>query len=340
MVPEIVNRFTTYLSVVKNRSPKTTQEYREDLLLFFRYLIATEDGIDYNDEAFRTDDFSRVTISYVASVTTEQIYAFLSYLKDVRKNTPRSRAHKLSALKSFYKYCTLSIHAFENNPVKDVETPTIRMGLPKYLNLEDSLKLLQTVEEDVDSPTRTRDYAIITIFLNCGVRLSELVGLNIQDLDPKLQSMRVLGKGAKERMVYLNAACQSALRAYLDVRAQQGQIKDKNALFISRLHKRMSNKTVQWVVYKYLKMAGFENMHLSTHKLRHTAATLMYQTGQVDVRVLKDILGHEQLNTTQIYTHVSSDSMARAMQNNPLASVSPKKKKQEGNKEEDEDDES
>ncbi len=327
MIPEILSRYTTYLSVVKNRSVKTITEYQDDLLLFFRYLIAVEDGVPYQSDAFHTDDFSRITLKYVEKITTEQIYAFLQYLAIERKNTARSRAHKLSSLKSFYKYCTLSLHAFENNPVKDIETPTIRMSLPKYLNLEESIRLLQTVEKDVSSPTRLRDYTIITIFLNCGVRLSELVGLNLQDLDPNLQSMRVLGKGAKERIVYLNDACQNALRSYLEVRAQDKQIKDKNALFLSRLHKRISNKTVQWMVYKYLKEAGFENLHLSTHKLRHTAATLMYQTGQVDVRVLKDILGHEQLNTTQIYTHVSNDSMARAMQTNPLAGVNPKMKK-------------
>jgi site-specific recombinase XerD len=321
MVPELINKYTTYLSVVKNRSVKTITEYKEDLLLFFRYMIATQDDIPYQSEAFHTDDFSRVDLKYVEKITTEQIYAFLQYLAIERKNTARSRAHKLSSLKSFYKYCTLSLHAFENNPVKDIETPTIRMSLPKYLSLEESLKLLQTVADDVESPTRTRDYTIITIFLNCGVRLSELVGLNLQDLDPNLQSMRVLGKGSKERIVYLNGACQNALRAYLEVRGKDTQIKDKNALFLSRLHKRISNKTVQWAVYKYLKEAGFENLHLSTHKLRHTAATLMYQSGQVDVRVLKDILGHEQLNTTQIYTHVSNDSMARAMQNNPLSTV-------------------
>ncbi len=339
MVPELINRYTTYLSVVKNRSVKTITEYKEDLLLFFRYMIATEDGIPYQSEAFHTDDFSRVDLKYVEKITTEQIYAFLQYLAMERKNSARSRAHKLSSLKSFYKYCTLSLHAFENNPVKDIETPTIRMSLPKYLSLEESVRLLQTVADDIESPTRTRDYTMITIFLNCGVRLSELVGLNLQDLDPNLQSMRVLGKGAKERIVYLNDACQNALRTYLEVRGKDTQIKDKNALFLSRLHKRISNKTVQWVVYKYLKEAGLGNLHLSTHKLRHTAATLMYQSGQVDVRVLKDILGHEQLNTTQIYTHVSNDSMARAMQNNPLSAVNPKivtKKKKESGEDTDE----
>lgn len=329
MEPDVLKRFTTYLSVVKNRSPRTVTEYHDDLILFFRYLTATEQGIAYSSDEFSTLDLSHIDINYISKITTEQIYAFMKYLMDERRNTPRSRAHKLSALKSFYKYYTVSLKLFENDPAKNVETPNIRPGLPKFLSLDESVLLLQTVAQDVESPTRARDYAILTIFLNCGVRLSELVGMNLTDIDPEMTSIRVLGKGAKERMVYLNEACKEAIRDYLEVRNSDRFIKDKNALFLSRLHKRISHKTVQWVVYKYLNAAGFSNQHLSTHKLRHTAATLMYQTGQVDVRVLKDILGHEQLNTTQIYTHVSSDSMARAMQSNPLAQLGNTKKKKE-----------
>ena len=184
------------------------------------------------------------------------------------------------------------------------------------------MELLNAVKEDTASQTRERDYAILTLFLNCGLRLSELCGINLNDLDREITVLRVLGKGSKERMVYLNTACADAIKTYLVVRAKDGQIKDKNALFISsRQHNRISPKTVQWLVKKYLSNAGLGQKHYSTHKLRHTAATLMYRTGKVDVRVLKDILGHEQLNTTQIYTHVSDDSMREAMAENPLSGL-------------------
>lgn len=329
MDPEVLTRFTTYLSVVRNRSTATVSEYRDDLILFFRYLLAKKNRVAFDSDAFKEQDLHCIDLAFVSAITTEDIYAFMQYLSLERKNSARSRAHKLSALKSFFKYYTQSIKAFENDPAKNIETPTIRMSLPKFLSLDESLALLQAVEADSDSHTKTRDYAILTIFLNCGVRLSELVGLSLNDLDPNLKSMRVLGKGSKERIIYLNEACQNAISAWLKVRSQNTQIKDKNALFISRLQKRISKQTVQWIVYKYLKEAGLGNRHLSTHKLRHTAATLMYQTGEVDVRVLKDILGHEQLNTTQIYTHVSSDSMEQAMKKNPLSRVRNQKSKEE-----------
>ena len=180
-------------------------------------------------------------------------------------------------------------------------------------------RLLNTVAEDKTSKTVDRDYAIITLFLNCGMRLSELVGINLADISSDMSSLRVVGKGAKERMIYLNGACRDSLASYLAVRAAMPGIVDKNALFLSGRGQRISVKTVQWMVKKYLKLAGFENKRLSVHKLRHTAATLMYRTGKVDVRVLKDILGHEQLNTTQIYTHVSDDAMKAAIDANPIS---------------------
>ena len=188
------------------------------------------------------------------------------------------------------------------------------------LTLEESLALLHAVEEDKDSPYRLRDYAILTLFLNCGMRVSELAGINLSDLDSNLLSMRVVGKGSKERIIYLNDACRRALSDYLAERTGEryAKIKDK-ALFLSRLEQRISVKTIQAMVYKYLRLAGLESKHYSVHKLRHTAATLMYQSGHVDVRVLKEILGHEQLNTTQIYTHVSNQAMEMAMEQNPLS---------------------
>ena len=214
----------------------------------------------------------------------------------------------------------------EKNPAIDMEAPKKKQSLPKFLSMEESIALLEAVENDVESKFKERDYAIITLFLNCGMRLSELVGINLNDLDRELRSLRVIGKGNKERIVYLNDACRSALTTYILIRkSDKYRNVNTNALFISKQYKRISNKTVQWLVYKYLTLAGLDYKHYSTHKLRHTAATLMYQTGKVDVRVLKEILGHEQLNTTQIYTHVSNKGMQDAIDNNPLANIKSKK---------------
>ena len=207
--------------------------------------------------------------------------------------------------------------------------------------MEESHELLQSVLSDEESKNKERDYCIITLFLNCGMRLSELVGINISDIDRELRSLRVIGKGNKERIVYLNDACKSALMSYLEARQKNiDNIKDKNALFISRLGKRISNKTVQWLVYKYLGEAGLSYKHFSTHKLRHTAATLMYQEGNVDVLSLKEILGHSELNTTQIYTHVSDKKLEEAVKQHPLAGVTAKdiKKEIQKNRKELEDD--
>ena len=233
-----------------------------------------------------------------------------------------AKARKLSAIKGLYKYMTIKRSYFEENPAINIESPKPKKTLPKFLSLDESLMLLQAILDDEESNTKERDYCIVTLFLNCGMRLSELVGINLTDIDRELRSLRVLGKGNKERIIYLNEACQTVLRDYIAIRTspKYQDVKTK-ALFLSRLNKRISAKTVQWMVYKYLDLAGLEAKHYSVHKLRHTAATLMYQSGHVDVRVLKDILGHEQLNTTQIYTHVSNENMRSAMEQNPLAKV-------------------
>lgn len=322
-IPEVLRGFKSYKITIQNRSLKTVDEYINDLELFFRYIIASRNKIPYDSDDFRQIDISIVDLDYVKTITTDEIYEFFNYTVEYRNNKAKARARKLSAIKSFFKYLT-NRKMIETNPAVNIESPSINnRSLPKYLTLNESLQLLEAIEKDPETKTRERDYAIITLFLNCGMRLSELVGISLNDIDSDLRSLRVIGKGSKERVVYLNDACRSALENYLKVRGadNQIQIKDKNALFLSSRHQRISNKTVQWIVYKYLKMAGLEYKHFSTHKLRHTAATLMYQTGKVDVRVLKDILGHEQLNTTQIYTHVSDENMEKAMSNNPLNDI-------------------
>ena len=293
-----------------------------DLRTFFRYLIAKDKGIDIESEDFIKIDITPIDADYLSKIKTEQIYEFLFYTGDTRKNMWSAKARKLSAIKGLYKYMTLKRNYFEENPAINIESPKPKKALPKFLNLDESMLLLQAILNDEESNTKERDYCIVTLFLNCGMRLSELVGINLTDIDRDLRSLRVLGKGNKERIIYLNDACRDVLRDYIAIRTSpKYENVQTKAIFLSRLNKRISVKTVQWMVYKYLELAGLEAKHYSVHKLRHTAATLMYQSGNVDVRVLKDILGHEQLNTTQIYTHVSNESMQSAMDQNPLAKI-------------------
>ena len=319
---EQVQQFAIYKRTIQGCSEKTVNEYMLDLRTFFRYLIAKDKGIDIESEDFIKIDITPIDADYLSKIKTEQIYEFLFYTGDTRKNMWSAKARKLSAIKGLYKYMTLKRIYFEENPAINIESPKPKKALPKFLNLDESMLLLQAILDDEESNTKERDYCIITLFLNCGMRLSELVGINLTDIDRDLRSLRVLGKGNKERIIYLNGACRDVLRDYIAIRTSpKYENVQTKALFLSRLNKRISVKTVQWMVYKYLELAGLEAKHYSVHKLRHTAATLMYQSGNVDVRVLKDILGHEQLNTTQIYTHVSNESMQSAMDQNPLAKI-------------------
>ncbi len=312
--------FATYKLTIQGCSEKTVREYLLDLRTFLRYMTAVREGLPTEGEEFAEISIAHLDKDFFASVTTGEIYDFLGYAKRDRENENKAMARKLSAIKSFYKYLTVKQKLFENNPAITIETPKQKKQLPKHLSLTESVDLLEAVEGDTESKSKERDFAILTLFLNCGMRLSELAGISLPDIDKDLRSLRVLGKGAKERIIYLNDACRDALNAYLPIRLATPTRGD-NALFLSNRHQRISVKTVQWMVYKYLKSAGLEYKHYSTHKLRHTAATLMYQTGQVDIRVLKDILGHEQLNTTQIYTHVANADMEAAMAKNPLSGL-------------------
>ncbi len=326
--PDVLIEYTQYMRVIKNRSQRTVEQYESDLVLFLCYVKAKLEGLSTEPEDYGRVDISKIDPPFLERIRAEHIYSFLSYVADKRGNKAGARARKLTAIKSFFKYLTVVTHRLKENPAKDIDAPAKKTTLPKFLSLDESISLLDAVNNDPDSSTRERDFAILTLFLNCGMRLSELVGINLSDLDKELTQVRVLGKGSKERMIYLNTACKDALLAYLPKRNADTQIKDKNALFISsRQHNRISKKTVQWLVKKYLDKAGLENKHYSTHKLRHTAATLMYRTGKVDVRVLKDILGHEQLNTTQIYTHLVSKNMEEAMDKNPLSDIIIKSRK-------------
>jgi len=321
--PPILREFASYKTAIQGCSQKTSDEYLLDLRTFFRYLLAKDNHIDPDSDEFSEIDISEIDIKYIKGISAEKIYDFLLYTGNVRKNMWSAKARKLSAIKGLFKFMTIKRGYLDENPAANIEAPKRKKTLPKFLSLEESRLLLDTVRNDTSSKSRLRDLCIITLFLNCGMRLNELVGISINDLDRELMHVRVVGKGSKERIIYLNDACKKVIADYLvTVRLtdKNRYIPDK-ALFLSNRNSRITDKMVQKVVYKYLDMSGLGSKHYSVHKLRHTAATLMYQTGNVDIRVLKDILGHEQLNTTQIYTHVSDVNMMNAMGENPLANL-------------------
>lgn len=318
-MPRTIKEFATYKLAIENCSPKTVEEYVLDLRTYFRYIISSRHGIEPDSEEFYSADLSGVDVEFIKTIHTDEIYEFLLYAGNQRQNSWSSKARKLSAIKSYYKFMTVKKHYLEENPAINIESPKRKKTLPKYLNLEESTSLLNAVKNDTESKTRPRDYAIVTLFLNCGMRLSELVNIDMNHLDSELRCVKVTGKGAKERIIFLNDACKSAISEHLKSVAEE--YTPNTPLFLSLRGNRISPKTVQHVVYKYLRLAGLDYKGFSVHKLRHTAATLMYQSGKVDVRVLKDILGHEQLNTTQIYTHVSSEHMENAMYSNPLSGI-------------------
>ena len=319
-LPPLLREFAGFKLGIENCSARTVEEYLLDLRTFLRYMRA------YRESRLPCDDFEAIDITgidlaFISDIKTEEIYEFLFYTGAERLNGWSAKARKLSSIKAFYKYLVTKRKVLDKNPAIDIDAPKKERTLPKYLSLDESFALLDAIRTDTESKNVKRDFAIATLFLNCGMRLSELCGIDLRDLDDGLRSLRVFGKGAKERIVYLNSACREALTEYLQVRAillESNQTAEP-ALFLSSRGQRISDKTVQWMIGKYLKLAGLESKGYSVHKLRHTAATLMYQSGNVDVRVLKDILGHEQLNTTQIYTHISDSQMENAMQQNPLA---------------------
>lgn len=313
--PEILKKFLGYLQTVKGKSMKTVDEYFCDLRTFFRYLKLKNNQVK-NDVEFNSIDILDIDISIIKSVTLTDVFEYINYLSQERKNNAASRSRKVSSLRTFFKYLTHKAQMLDTNPIEQLETPKLSKSLPKYLSLEQSKKLLSTVL-NYNGKFKERDYCILTLFLNCGLRLSELVGINIKDIGEN-GTLKIKGKGNKERMIYLNKACTKSIENYLRVRPKEG-VKDKAALFISRQNNRISNKTVQFLVDTYLSRAGLSELGCSTHKLRHTAATLMYQYGNVDIRVLKDILGHENLGTTEIYTHLANKQIQKAMESNPLS---------------------
>ena len=318
--PQILRDFLSYHESIKGQSKKTVAEYYLDLRMFLRFMKLMKNEMPYTTSL---DDIpiKDVDEAFLASVTTSEIFDFLSYLANDRDNpesagsgiSASSRARKLSAIKSFYKYLTVSTKALTVNPVKDMEFPKIRKSLPKYLTLEEASSLLKSVK----GPNQNRDFAILMLFLNCGIRRSELVGLNITDVyDDRI---RVVGKGNKERIVYMGSSCKKAIERYMEDR-NKIVLTDNKALFGSRDKNRISVSAVHRLVKKHLLEAGLDPEQFSAHKLRHTAATLMLANG-VDLKTLQEVLGHENLNTTQIYTHIENTDKKIAAEANPISKL-------------------
>lgn len=320
--PPFLRDFLTYNETIKGKSSRSVEGYYIDLRTFFRYLLKIRGKTDPKTD-FCDIKIDQVDPGLLQTVTVSDLYAFMVFCKEELKNNTATRARKTSTLRIFFQYMSVQTHQLKENPAELLEAPKVKQSLPKHLTLEDSLGLLDAV----DGENERRDTCILTLFLNCGLRLSELCGLNLSDLTSD-NTMTVTGKGNKERVVYLNDACLQAIHRYLEVRPNDGiPATEKNALFISRNKRRISPKTVQHIVKVNLAKAGLGDQGFSTHKLRHTAATLMYQHGNVDIRVLKDILGHANLGTTQIYTHVSDAQIRQAVNANPLANKRNKKDK-------------
>ncbi|MGN1326597.1 MAG: tyrosine recombinase XerC [Clostridia bacterium] len=316
--PEFLNSFLDYTTVILNKSSNTVKEYNYDLNRFLKYIkyhlkLTDEKNID-------NIDIHDLTLETMNKITLDDIHSYLFFLANTFQSKPATRARKAASIRVFFKYLSQK-HLIDNNPAVNLETPKLGKRIPKYLSLDDSKKLLEATNNE-DDRNNERDYAIITLFLNCGMRLSELVGINLKDIDFNENKLNVIGKGNKERAIYLNKACINAINSYISVRPKTG-IKEgsKDALFLSERLERISNRTVQYIVKKELMRAGLDSNKYSVHKLRHTAATLMYKYGNVDIRALQELLGHESISTTEIYTHVDNEQIRNAVEDNPLANL-------------------
>ena len=326
--PRILIDFLSYHETIKAHSQKTVDEYYLDLRNFFRYIKLTRYP-DLRSLQLAEIDIRDVDIRLIRELTLTDIYGYMSYLsrdRVVHQNSrdqqrglsAASRARKIATLRSFFNYLTNKVHLLSENPMKDMDSPKLQKTLPKYLTLTESIELLESVE----GTNKERDYCILTLFLNCGLRISELIGINLSDIQD--DALRIVGKGNKVRIVYLNDACQEALRRYRSVR-RPIEGRDADALFLSSRDQRISKSSVHALVKKYLSLSGLDSSQYSSHKLRHTAATLMLQNG-VDVKAVQEVLGHDHLNTTEIYTHIDNEALRIAAKANPLAKIKPSDK--------------
>ena len=314
-LPQLVQDYLTYVEAIKGHSSLSVLEYASDLRTYFRFMVKHK-GLFPADTPDNELDLTIVDINFIKTITLNDTYTFLIYCKNERRNNEATRARRVVAIRRFFSYLSENLGLLPANPMKNLDAPKTKKSLPKYLTLDESKKLLSVIS----GKNKERDFAIVTLFLNCGMRLSELVSINYNDIKSD-GTIVITGKGNKERTIYLNQACIEAITAYMKVRPND-KVKDR-ALFLSSRYQRINPRTVEMMVNKYIDMAGLGGRGLSVHKLRHTAATLMYQHGNVDVLVLKEILGHENLGTTEIYTHIQSDASKNAVDSNPLANSKP-----------------
>lgn len=325
--PEFLNDFLAYSLTILNKSPNSVKEYNYDIAHFLKFIKFKYKQTDVKDEEFiKTIKIDNFDLETLKKITLQDIHAFLQYLKTCYQSKPATLARKASTIRIFFKYMCNKTKQIPTNPAQDLENPKLGQRLPKYLSLDQSKELLETVKQPIGHGTHDnseRNFAIITILLNCGIRLAELVSINISDIDFENEKLNVIGKGNKERTIYLNKACIKAINSYLAVRPRDGvKFNSRDALFLSEQKQRISRRTVQYIVKEELKLAGIEKAdNYSVHKLRHTAATLMYKYGNVDIRALQELLGHESISTTQIYTHVDNEQIRSAVENNPLADL-------------------
>ena len=314
----ILDDYLNYMRAARGRSEGTVKEYFYDIRQFLRYMRVRKEGLAV--ESLDEVGIDSIDADLLRKIENADIYAYISYLDRERKNNSRTKFRKISSVRSFFDYLTYKVDVLEKNPAENIDMPKMEKSLPVYLTLEESIRLLRSIQNFKQKNIfRLRDYAIAMLFLNCGLRLSELASLNVKDLN-KDRTLRIIGKGSKERLVYLNDNVERSIDAYLLARKAEG-LADEDPLFLSMRKTRMSNRSIQHMLEKHLKNAGFDTRKYTVHKLRHTAATLMYQFGDEDLKSLQEILGHESISTTQIYTHVNLEDIRHTMNQNPLANI-------------------
>ncbi len=315
-VPQILRDYLNFMTVIKNKSQNTVREYYYDLRIFFRYICAVECSIKISElDSVNLDSFDD---NWLKKITLRDLYEFLAFIHNEKSSNDNYKARKVASLKSFFNYLHTRIEFIENNPTANLDSPKIKKTVPRHLTFEEAVRFLKCI----DGKFRERDLAMFVLFLNCGLRLSELVGINLRSVDFAKRTLRVVGKGNKERIVFLNDLCLEAINGYMAVRPND-IIKPghKDALFISSRGTRISNRMVELIAKKYFQAAGLDYELFSPHKLRHTAATLMFKEGNVDLRTVQELLGHASLSTTQIYTHIGNDDLRDAANKNPLSTL-------------------
>jgi len=317
-IPESLIDFLNYLETIKSKSINTITGYKADLIIFFRFMIIYRGKVNSNSVEFEEIDISKIDNEFLQNIKLRDLYAFLSFTEKYRNNSAYARARKVATLKSFFKYLQGKVKIITDNPASELESPKLNKRHPVYLTLNQSIHLLESLNEN--DKNYKRDYCILTFFLNCGMRLSELCSIQIDKI--KEDTLTIIGKGNKERTVYLNEACLKTLDKYLNVRNDSKALPEhKKFLFLSSRNSPISKRTVEVMIKKHITNAGFTDEKYTPHKLRHTAATLMYKYGNVDIRSLQSILGHENISTTQIYTHVDDDDLRNAVKSNPLSKL-------------------